>query len=106
MNDQIKDLALDINSASKLPLELCSALATDLVEKGSRKKEWISVDERLPDDNGTYLVVGKSGTVHTSHFYKDRVMYGKTYGWHFSNRYVRYWMPLPEPPMKGDKADA
>ena len=34
MNNQIAAMTLDIHSASKLPLEICCAIATDLVEKG------------------------------------------------------------------------
>lgn len=60
--------------------------------------EWIKVSERLPEENGTYLVVGKSGTSHTAHFYKERTIYGKTISAHFSNRYVTHWQFLPQPP--------
>lgn len=60
---------------------------------------WHSVAEELPSENGTYLVVGKSGTVCTAHFYKEHTVHGKTYPWHFSNRYVRFWAKLPEPPI-------
>ena len=60
---------------------------------------WHSVAYELPSENGTYLVVGKSGTVCTAHFYKEHTLHGKTYPWHFSNRYVRFWAKLPEPPI-------
>lgn len=60
---------------------------------------WHSVADELPSENGTYLVVGKSGTVCTAHFYKEHTLHGKTYTWHFSNRYVRFWAKLPEPPI-------
>ena len=60
--------------------------------------EWIKVSDQLPTENGTYLVVGKSKTPHTAHFYKDRTIYGKFFPAHFSNRYVTHWMPLPQPP--------
>ena len=56
---------------------------------------WISVEERLPDRSGTYLVIGKNGTPHTAHFYADAPK--------FSNRYVRFWMPLPEAPVEVEK---
>ena len=81
-------------------------IAQYLYEKGYRKPEWISVEERLPDANGTYLVIGNSGTPHTAHFYKAFKINGKPFDANFSNRYVRYWMPLPEPPKEGDKNDA
>lgn len=44
MNKQIEEMALDIHSVSHLPLELCGALATDLVDKGYREQieaKWV-----------------------------------------------------------------
>ena len=51
MNKQIMEMALDIHSASHLPLELCGALATDLVEMGYRKQSEVIDDfeKRLLD---------------------------------------------------------
>ena len=62
---------------------------------------WHSVADELPSENGTYLVVGKSGTVCTAHFYKEHTSYesGIKYQAKFSNRYVRFWAKLPEPPI-------
>ena len=62
---------------------------------------WHSVEEELPSENGTYLVVGKSGTVCTAHFYTEHTSYESGIKYHakFSNRYVRYWAKLPEPPI-------
>ena len=62
---------------------------------------WHSVADELPSENGTYLVVGKSGTVCTAHFYKEHTSYESGIKYHakFSNRYVRFWAKLPEPPI-------
>ena len=62
---------------------------------------WHSVEEELPSENGTYLVVGKSGTVCTAHFYTEHTSYESGIKYHakFSNRYVRFWAKLPEPPV-------
>lgn len=60
---------------------------------------WHSAAEELPSENGMYLVVGKSGTVCTAHFYKGNTSNSVTYPAHFSNRYVRFWAKLPEPPI-------
>lgn len=110
MNKQIEEMAKDLSKHSFFYNGGClmnySITAKLLYEAGYRKPEWISVEERLPDDNGTYLVIGKSGTPHTAHFYKAFKINGKPFDANFSNRYVRYWMPLPEPPKEGDKNDA
>jgi len=63
---------------------------------------WHSVADELPSENGTYLVVGKSGTVFLAHFHKERKL--TTPGYYtipaqFSNRHVRFWAKLPEPPI-------
>ena len=79
---------------------MIAPLAAYLHRQGVYTLEWVSVKERLPDESGTYLVIGKSGTPHTSHFYKERTLYGHTYEGKFSNRYVRFWMPLPTPPAE------
>lgn len=91
--------------------ELIKALKYDReqYEKGYRDgslgyefNKWVSVEDMLPDENGTYLVVGKSNSVHTAHFYKEHTINGKTFSAHFSNRYVRYWQPLPQPPAESE----
>ena len=72
-----------------------------------RKSEWISVDERLPDKFGKYLVYRKS------HYasYVDILAYDTNRSvWYFFDSEwgdcevdnVTHWMPLPEAPkMKG-----
>jgi len=75
-------------------------------EKGGR---WISVDERLPDRDGRYLVAMKNGEdyhISTRRFKRTNPPIwwkGHTFGyWARQTCGVRYWMPLPEPPkMKG-----
>lgn len=69
---------------------------------GLNADKWISVEERLPEENGSYLVVGKTKTAHTSHFYKELKIHGKVFSAHFSNKYVTHWMPLPEPPGESE----
>lgn len=67
----------------------------------ARDVVWHSVADELPSENGTYLVVGKSGTVCTAHFYTEHTSYESGIKYHakFSNRYVRFWAKLPEPPV-------
>ena len=54
--------------------------------------EWISVEERLPEKDGLYIIVGRSGTPHAAHYYTGKRG--------FSNPYATHWMPMPEPPPK------
>ena len=75
-------------------------IAEKLYNAGYRKQEWISVDERLPDKEGTYLTYTD----------KDRMLFDSfciypsigTKFWIGGNGKVTHWMPLPEAPkMKG-----
>lgn len=59
------------------------------------KTEWISVAERLPDEEEKYLVV-LEGRITIQRF-NPRDEINKTW-W---KNYISHWMPLPEPP-KGE----
>lgn len=61
-----------------------------------RESEWISVEERLPETSGSYIVCTDKGGVCTAHFYADCGRFNAPFG-----KSVVYWMPLPEPP-KGE----
>ena len=69
---------------------------------------WIPCSERLPEQEGTYIVVTNKvkPVVTTARFYDAsdlRDYKGNVFGHedaHFqANRYVTHWMPMPEPPM-------
>ena len=71
-------------------------------EAGYRKQEWISVDERLPEEDTrvlVYLNIPKTDANTYTFFDTDRILIGKWIRW---NKFVSHWMPLPEAPkMKG-----
>jgi hypothetical protein len=100
----VKEKLIEIiqNSVGGCARHWAEIIADGLISHGVTVQEWISVEERFPTENGTYLVVGKSGTVCTAHFYPGQALYGKTYPCHFSNRYVRFWARLPDPPKGGE----
>ena len=59
--------------------------------------EWISVEERLPEEKTRVLVsIPHSGTKIDT----DRILDRKWVRW---NGDVTYWMPLPEPPEEAEK---
>ena len=69
-----------------------------LLEQGySKHSEWISVDERLPDENVRVLVYINSERSYTK-IDTDRLKEGKFVRWY---KDVTHWMPLPKPP-KGE----
>ena len=78
------------------------------------KREWISVDERLPDDYNDYLVVVKHKYEWEDEWEYDVDVGGPALGddgyidhfWETLNDWeegeechITHWMPLPEPPM-------
>lgn len=68
--------------------------------------DWISVKDRLPEDDATYLVYGRNGYgIVFAVYYSD----GEWLTWDEWNtwddltnitRFVTHWMPLPEPPKE------
>jgi hypothetical protein len=73
----------------------------EMLDKGYRKQEWISVDDRLPEESGEYLVFGRTfGNKKPKIWICECISIGFVMGWCNSakNPIVEAWMPLPEPP--------
>ena len=71
--------------------------ADHLIANGVTIQEWISVEERLPEKGGSYLVFSsKSKTVFTAHYWLSDRWANRANG-----QFITHWMPLPQPP-KGD----
>lgn len=90
--------------------------ANALYNAGYRKQEWISVEDRLPEKNGQYLVTnGKKITIEQfSHpncltaFSKPSFCFWDNSGdgWWRKLNFPTHWMPLPEAPkMKGGREE-
>ena len=87
-------------------------LANALADNGVTVQEWISVNDRLPDnkENDWVLaqVVEDNGFMHIPKVMEYRQQkndwFEETYGWlseHNGTFTVTHWMPLPQPP-KGE----
>ncbi len=70
---------------------------------------WISVDERLPDDQQEILTYWpERNMIQVQRFYEDYAGLGRwwMHGWqNHSLKYNRitHWMPLPAPPILSNK---
>ena len=91
--------------------EDADSIAETLYNAGYRKQEWISVDDRLPETEGDYLVWNKEQKrIEIRFFYRLPPNYPveshpeiREYFGNFADyKRITHWMPLPEPPkMKG-----
>ncbi len=54
--------------------------------------EWISVRDRLPEDNEEYLVVDKYNVIYKTYFLPSLKAFTSVDD-------PIYWMPLPDPPQ-------
>ena len=81
----------------------------NLYKMGYRKQEWISVDERLPDKEGPYLVLIVDYLEEERMEVMELFKWANCFDWsaHMSSRWkdsntITHWMPLPEAPkMRG-----
>ena len=101
-----------IHSCNHPPCAMVSGIVDALIENGVTVQEWISVDDRLPD-NKEYdwvlaQVVEDNGFMHIPTVMEYRQSkndwFEETYGWisdHNGAFTVTHWMPLPQPP-KGE----
>ena len=87
----------------------CNArnVADHLIANGVTVQEWISVDDRLPEEGECVLCMLKGfnygGKIQACKFVPADKFKDKPYFEHFRNGFpsVTHWMPLPEPP-KGE----
>ena len=82
--------------------EVVADIADHLITHGVTVQEWISVSERLPEDEGKFLVCGNRGGIYTAEFRKFGGVYPH---WHKLNSKSHYcapthWMPLPPTPKE------
>ena len=62
--------------------------------------QWISVKERLPEDNGAYLVYTQEEYIGLFWFDRDEKEWTEESDFPCLEGYVTHWMPLSEPPKK------
>lgn len=75
-------------------------------ERLKAEREWISVEDRLPETNCDVLTVKKNGRVIFMSFHAPfdsgkRIFQWWCFGaWVDQHRQVTHWMPLPNPPKQ------
>ena len=98
------------NKLGNCYFDSCLGLIADhLIANGVTVQEWISVDDRLPDQSGEVLVIvsgnpQKNITLNAAY---ELAEYDPYSGWimemwsEWEDAVVTHWMPLPRPP-KGE----
>lgn len=78
-----------------------------LIDEQPKVGEWIPCSERLPEEDGIYIVddrVFNSPWIHTAGFMVSSKAWCENHGVYYDDKYGRYedgrviaWQPLPEP---------
>lgn len=93
-NGELRDAAADV---------------TRLAAEAAVERDWISVEDRLPEDDGDVLAI-VSGYPTPNITLEDVLVvaaFCEGEGWYigeypdWDNPIITYWMPLPEPPKEG-----
>lgn len=71
------------------------------IERLQNERRWISVEERLPDKSGFYLVYSQDGGVWVAEYQKSIGLFCDDSGTIMIPK-PSHWTPLPEPP-EGDQ---
>ena len=119
VREKLIDLFIDAKRTDPEEGSFTEYLADHLITNGVTVQEWISVKDRLPEKDGTYLVTtnsfGDRQSVKLRWFAKDGEnidaydLAGQKDVWYLydiecgyvSIKTVTHWMPLPQPP-KGE----
>lgn len=89
--EKIKKDYIEGNAYERHPLPEYYAIE-NAIKALEQKPKWIPVSEKLPEENGGYLVTVKRGYVTTA------LWVGNAENW----KEVTAWMPLPEPYEGGE----
>ncbi len=106
--NQINELRDLIMVGSRLDINSATAFAETLYKKGYRKQsEWISVDERLPNDSSAVIAIvnGRERNIKYINAIMLAVYFSDTNEWALDHNpsvdvQVTHWKPLPEPPKR------
>lgn len=94
--DYILQLEAGINRIHRQLTETGSNLVDIIHALAEQTPKWISVEDRLPEDDQDVLICVRGQTIDTGYYYHE---YWVAYACMSSD--VTHWMPLPELPDKG-----
>ena len=93
----VREKLVELLAPTSLNFEESTYLADYLVKNGVTVQEWISVKDRLPDDDEIVIICTDENFIYAGELVGDT--------WFLDNdswtATVTHWMPLPQPP-KGE----
>lgn len=102
------EMNIDICDGKLVELEI----VMKMIQEQPKADEWIPCSERLPEEDGIYIVddrVFNSPWIHTAGFMVSSKAWCENHGVYYDDKYGRYedgrviaWQPLPEP-WKGEE---
>lgn len=100
-NSELNEDTLTAQGCERFVKEFLAELRV-LSDQPDPKPEWISVEDKLPEEGETVLICTKGGYVTQAYLFTDiaEQSFLETY---INNQFfdVTHWQPLPTPPKKG-----
>ena len=98
----IKKKLMELLSPTSLNFEQATYLADYLVKNGVTVQEWISVDDRFPEEKANCIVYYQHAYCDNDGYWAIGICFNDGEKFQINPAYkVTHWMPLPEPP-KGE----
>jgi hypothetical protein len=88
-----EEIMIDIDDMTTEMYELVSCVREFIPISGC-VSDWISVADRLPEEDGKYLIITPDGYIKLIQYYEH---HGGTF---FGGVIATHWMPLPKPPTQ------
>ena len=92
----VREKLVEMLAPTSLNFEEATYLADCLVNNGVTAQEWISVKDRLPEENTTVIVATDNGIV-----FQCLYAYDGWNLWEGNEVNITHWQPMPQPP-KGE----
>ena len=98
----VREKLVELLAPTSLNFEEATYLAEYLVTNGVRVQEWISVDDRFPEEKANCIVYYQHAYCDNDGYWAIGICFNDGEKFQINPAYkVTHWMPLPEPP-KGE----
>lgn len=87
---------VELLAPTSLNFEEATYLSGYLVKNGVTVQEWVSVEDRLPEENTTVIVATDNGIV-----FQCLYSYDGWDLWDDNDVNITHWQPMPQPPKGG-----